>query len=60
MGHSGRPVEKSNDVAWVMRVGSRGRAMLPHEVVTSLGWKPGDTLILTLDEKGHLTAEKRL
>lgn len=44
----------------VLRVGSHGRVTLPHQVMTSLGWKPGDTLILTLDEEGHLTAQKQL
>lgn len=60
MERSGVPGEKTSEGPWVQRVGSHGRVTLPHEVMTSLGWKPGDTLALTLDEKGQLTAEKRL
>lgn len=42
-----------------LRVGSRGRLTIPYQVLTTLGWEPGDTLLLTLDQQGHLTAQKQ-
>lgn len=42
-----------------LRVGSRGRLTIPHQILTTLGWEPGDTLLLTLDQQGHLTAQKQ-
>lgn len=43
----------------ILRVGSRGRLTIPHQVLTTLGWGPGDTLLLTLDQQGHLMAQKQ-
>jgi bifunctional DNA-binding transcriptional regulator/antitoxin component of YhaV-PrlF toxin-antitoxin module len=43
-----------------LRVGSRGRLTIPPQALAALGWKPGDTLLMTLDEQGHLTAQKKM
>ncbi len=43
-----------------LRVGSRGRLTIPPQALAALGWKPGDTLLITLDEQGHLTAKKQV
>lgn len=43
-----------------LRVGSRGRLTIPHQVLAALSWEPGDTLLMTLDEQGHLTAQKQM
>jgi bifunctional DNA-binding transcriptional regulator/antitoxin component of YhaV-PrlF toxin-antitoxin module len=43
-----------------LRVGSRGRLTIPPQALEALGWKHGDTLLMTLDEQGHLIAQKQM
>lgn len=50
----------SNDDPLTLMVGSRGRLTIPPQVLAALGWKPGDTLLMALDEQGHLTAHKQM
>lgn len=61
MDHTEKSIYKSNpgEKPLSLRVGSRGRLTIPHQILTILGWNPGDTLVVILDDEGHLTVEKR-
>ena len=45
---------------WPLRVDSRGRVTLPRDLLTTMGWRIGDTLLWSIDEQGFVWVQEKL
>ena len=67
MGYDAVVVTVSLPTRYALKLGAKGRIVLPSELRRALGLKPGDKLVLTVTEKGtielrpaHKVAEEAL